>query len=224
MKEIGKKFAKFGDKSLTELTKSITGTAEDLSPKLAVSKDFLVDEDKISLLTLNNSKVYIYSQKSAGVNLYKILNYIKPEKIYLQLRPDDIHFERPKLENAPQDLIPSISIYSETLSLLKTSGFLISESQNKLVTGKLNNHYDRLSMKTSVISAVWALQHNFKTLTLADIPRSTLYRALTSSVTLMQLQSMYSHIMTLIGAKPDSISIDEPNHPIILGYKLYPSI
>jgi len=90
MKEIGPKFAKYGEMSLIRLAKGITSSAEDMAPTIAKKKDVLVDSDKISLLTVGNAKAYIYSQKSAGLNLYKILNYVKPEMIYLQLRPDDV--------------------------------------------------------------------------------------------------------------------------------------
>ena len=224
MKEIGPKFAKIGDKSLTALVRELTITSEDLSPAVKSPQINIKDSDKISLLTLNNTKVYLYSQKLAGFNLYRILNYIKPEQIYMQIRPDDINPLNSTTLVSPQHLIPSLSSYTESLSYLKKSGFLITNTKDSSITGNINIHQDRLSSKACVISAIWAMQHNLPSLYLADIPRKLLYRMLTNSTTLMQLQSIYSHINRLIGSQPDSISIDEPDFPITLGYKLYPHI
>ena len=223
-REIGPKFAKLGDTSLTLLAKNITAHSEDLSPSVSKQSEAILDSDKISLFTLNNSKVYVYSQKAAGLNLYRILNYIKPERILMQIRPDDLDHRNPSPEVAPQRLIPSVKMYTDLTSALKESGFFLSTSRYPGITGTAGMHYDRISGLTCAIAGIWAMQHSVLAISLSDIPRKAYYRMLTSSITLMQLQSMFSHIGKLMGAQPDSISIDEPNLPVVLGYKLYPHI
>lgn len=224
MKEIGSKFAKIGDTSLTELTKDITTYTQDLMHSRSRPAIDPINKDKISLLTLNDSKLYLYSQRAAGINLYRILNYIRPEKIFLQLKPDDINSCNPTQTVSPYQIIPSAILYSDALKILKNSGFLITEKKDKNVVNNPTMHYDRISSKTSLICAIWALQHKMSSIEVCDIPRVLFYRLLCNSVTLMQFQSMYSYISKVMGAQPDSIQIDEPDYPVTLAYKLYPHI
>ncbi|OMJ93304.1 hypothetical protein SteCoe_3770 [Stentor coeruleus] len=222
MKEIGPKFAKIGSIALTTLTKELTKTAYDLT-SIPFEQEAPKDADHISLYTLNNTKVYIFSQKAAGINLYNILNYIKPERILLQMRPDDVDHLNPKVESCPTKVIPALNMYSDYLTALRKSGFLISKGK-EVITGNGNFVHDRFSPQVAVISAIWAMQHNLNNIILADITRKDLYRSISNSTTLMQLQSIYSHINKLIGIQPDCYSEEQAHVPLSLAYTHYPHI
>lgn len=222
MKEIGPKFAKIGSIALTTLTKELTKTAHDLT-SLPFEQEAPKDADHISLYTLNNTKVYIFSQKAAGINLYNILNYIKPERILLQMRPDDVDYLEPKIESCPTKVIPALKLYSDYLTALRKSGFMISKGKEN-VTGNGKFIHDRFSPQVAVISSIWAMQHNLNNIILADISRKNLYRTVSNSTTLMQLQSIYSHINKLIGIQPNSYSEEQAHVPLSLAYSHYPHI
>lgn len=222
MKEIGSKFQKLGRVALTTVTSDIMTASKDSLPELE-TKSLLAPTDDIILLTLNNCKLYIYSQKSAGIHLYRMLNYTKPSSILLQLRPDDINPPNPSLEVGPEEVIPSVINYNECLKSLKESGFFIGPTSIR-VENRLNHWRDQFSERTSIFSSIWAMQHGLESLHLADIPRSLLYRYLTHNLTLMQLQSMFTIACKTIGAKPDTFDVEDVKVPLTVAYKLYPDV
>jgi len=122
MKEIGKKFQKFGRTALSTITNDIATTSKDSLPE---SKPQIAPSptDDIKLLDLNDCKLYIYSQQSAGMNLYRMLNYVKPASIILQLRPDDVNPLIKSSEVGPEEVIPSGLHFKDCESALKNSGF-----------------------------------------------------------------------------------------------------
>lgn len=222
MKEIGQKFQKYGKLPLTQLTHQIKSLITDAPPT-----DLLLPQssakDEVFCKYLNNSTIYIFSQKSAGMELYRMLNYVKPDKIYLQLRSDDVNHKHPSFKVGPEEVIMSPVHYKDSESALKKSGLMISEKPIK-VFGNKDLWRDRFGERAALFASIWAIQHDLDHLVLADIPRVALYRHLSHSLTLMQLQSMFSTICKTIGAKPDSFEVEDVQVPMTLAYRMYPEI
>jgi hypothetical protein len=223
MKEVGAKFLKHSTLSLTTIGSELISSAEDLTPSPSFSPVLPKPEDSISHFSLNSSSVYIFSQRAAGLNLYKILNYIKPSVLCLQLRPDDVLPSNSSETLPAASLVPSVKLYLDLCASLREQGFLLSRSA-AAVSGNQSLHRDRLTDVVSTLSAIWALQNGLASVTLADMPRTLLYRRLSRSLTLMQAQSILAHVSQVIGAQPDTLRPEEPQLPIIVAYKLYPHV
>jgi hypothetical protein len=222
MTEIGKKFEKFRNLPLSKLTKDIKSLAEDLQPISNLLQPSS-ESDSISLKHLKNLKIYILSQKSTGMNLYRMLNYTKPSKIFLQMRPDDVLPSNPSEEVGPEEVVSSSLFFKDTEEALRKSGFFISDSKIK-VPGNDSLWRDRFSERTSLFASIWAIQHDLDHLELCDVPRKVLYRTISNTLTLMQLQSMFSHVCKTIGAKPDAFDEEDVKVPLTVSYKLSPEV
>ena len=157
------------------------------------------------------------------MELYRMLNYVKPDKIYLQLRSDDVNHRDPSFKVGPEEVIMSPVHYKDSESALKKSGLMISEKPIK-VFGNKDLWRDRFGERAALFASIWAIQHDLDHIVLADIPRAALYRHLSHSLTLMQLQSMFSTVCKTIGAKPDSFEVEDVQVPMTLAYRLYPEI
>lgn len=192
------------------------------------------NKDSIKLVKINDSKVYIYSQNYSGFNLYKMLNYAKPELVIVQHRPDDfINSEVTQqsytkalesIKKPAHEAISDYNSYKSLLPLLKRRGLYFGSGRIEKIPEKSFQYFDRIHGVTSLVAGTWCIQHNIKDIVFGDMPRHYITRRLLSSCTLMQYQQMYENIMKTIGASPDIFPRGENEFPIKIAYNYYPHI
>lgn len=224
---------------LSQLPAKNPQTASSLNPLSRQSYQqhiFQDDVGQIKLLTKNGSKIYILSQYSSHLNIYKMLNYVKPSALLLQVRPDDIFYKNfnittsvpdyltNRISYKPADVIPSYSDYEIITKLAKKSGALWQNGTMQKNTYKPYKLVGRIDAKSVAYSSAWAIHHCLSSVVLGDIPKILLYKYISKHYSLMQLQKIFSGIFRSIGQEPDLIDKEEPDVPIMGGYRLYPDV
>lgn len=193
---------------------------------------------QIRHIQVNSCKVTLLSQYSAGLNLYKMLNLSRPSCVLLQVRPDDIFSKNFRLsQSLPEfltnirrssiDLMPSSTHYYNTTLALKRRRIMTAfSSATKPEKIRLAPYtlVDRVHDYTVAYAARWGLHRQYEKFYVGDLPREAFIREITGSMTLIQLQNIFTSTCQMIIENPDIVLKHEPRSPLTAAYKLYPDL
>lgn len=192
---------------------------------------------RIRNIQLNSCKVTLLSQYGAGLNLYQMLNLVRPACVLLQVRSDDIFSKNFQISQSfpdflrnvrrsSVDLMPSATHYYNTSLALKRRRILVSSGLNKPEKVRLAPYtlVDRVHDYSVAYAARWGLHRQFGHFFACDLPREAFVREITGSMTLIQLQNIFTATCQMIIENPDIVLKHEPRSPLTVAYKLYPDL
>lgn len=188
----------------------------------------------------NNIELYIIGtmyERIDSINLYKLLNYVKPDLIILQMRPDriltniDNYYDKDsstflnKLIRDSNEIQPSLELKEKTRRSLMNKGFLVSS--DKAMSQEITSNYkaitsnqcERLSDEALSTISIWGEQKDTKIL-LADLPEGLLIEKLSNSLSLIQIQQIFEETFTQFPNNPDW----EPRTSLGTAINLYPDL
>jgi len=192
---------------------------------------------RIRTLQLNSCTVTLLSQYGAGLNLYQMLNLTRPACVLLQVRSDDVFSKNFQLSQSfpdfisnvrrtSVDLMPSATHYYNTSLALKKRRILLSSGLNKPEKVRLAPYtlVDRVHDYSVAYAARWGLHRQFPNFFTGDLPREAFMREIMGSMTLLQLQNIFTTTCQMIIENPDIVLKHEPRSPLTAAYKLYPDL
>lgn len=194
------------------------------------------DPGDVKLVNKNGCKVYILSQYNSHLNIYRMLNYVKPSALLLQVRPDDIFYKNfsitssvpdylnTRISYRPDEVMPSYADYEAITKLVKKSGLLWRDGSMQRNSYKPYKLESRIDFKSVAFASAWGIHHSLQNIVLGDIPKLLLYKYISKNYTLMQLQKIFSAVFRSIGQEPDLIDIEEPEVPIMGAFRVYPDV
>jgi hypothetical protein len=188
----------------------------------------------------NNIELYIIGtvyERINSINLYKLLNYVKPDLIVLQMRPDrlltniDNYYNKDpsmlikKLIRDSSEIQPSSELKDKTKRILLNKGFLVSSE--KTMSQEITSSYktivssqcERLSNEALSTISIWGEQKDTKIL-LADLPEGILIEKLANTLSLIQIQLIFEETFTQFPNNPDW----EPRTSLGTAINLYPDL
>jgi len=193
-------------------------------------------------LQYKNLEVFIIGtiyERVDVLNIYKMLNYIKPDMIMLQMRPDrilskiDKYYHRgdkelvKKLIRDPWEVQPSLKAKKNIKNLLLKNGFAISS--NKLMNENVIQeqeqyelqplHSERLTEQAISMIALWGEQKDIQIM-ISDMPELILIEKLANSLTLLQIRNIFDEVFREFPLNPDW----EPRTTIGTAINLFPEI
>ena len=249
------------EKQISEMRK------EDL--KIQLEKEFLENKDKTFELSretyveflqkgmLGDANKFILNQTEVILvgtiynripieNLYKLLNYVKPDIILIQQRPDrmlggiyenivnlnkkliDENKFIEKLIRDPWEIQTSLKNKESIKERLFKKGILLNlkkrEKEREVIEKTQENfknisEHERLTNDSQSLISLWGEQKDVKIL-VSDFPEVSLYEKLSNSLTLVQLRKTFESIFTEFPNNPDF----EPSTPIGTAINLYPDL
>lgn len=193
-------------------------------------------------LYYNNLEVFIIGtmyERIDVLNIYKMLNYIKPDIVMLQMRPDrilskiDKYYNKGnkellnKLIREPWELQPSLKAKKKIKNLLVKNGYAISNS--KLMKDEITQeqqsyelnpiHSERLTEDAISMISLWGEQKDTKIM-ISDMPELILLEKLANSLTLLQIRNIFEEVFREFPLNPDW----EPRTTLGTAINLYPDI
>jgi len=173
------------------------------------------------------------------LNIYKMLNYIKPDMVMLQMRPDrmltkiDKYYNKGNTElvqrliRDPWEIQPSLIAKKKMKNLLVKNGYAISSSKlmkEEIVKEQemyeLNpNHSERLTEDAISMISLWAEQKDTKIM-IADMPELLLLEKLANTLTLLQIRNIFQEVFREFPLNPDW----EPRTTLGTAINLFPEI
>mmetsp|Transcript_26782 Transcript_26782/g.48267 ORF Transcript_26782/g.48267 Transcript_26782/m.48267 type:complete len:405 (+) Transcript_26782:305-1519(+) len=196
----------------------------------------LIGEPMLDYLRVGKSEVFIVSSSEIGVNLYKILEEIKPQRIVLQVRADEVFyknfqvlqpFERLvdlNLSFSPEQVMPSYAHYVAARDHMASLGMRKSRNTLEPNNFKAYRISTRLSLESITYASMWGLHEGINSIVLGAAPLALQYPHLTSQLSLVQLVQLASSVCTRLGQYPDLISRNEPEVPLTAASKLFSDI
>lgn len=191
-------------------------------------------------LTHKNMELYVIGtmyDRINSINLYKLLNIVKPDVILLQLRPDRIlsninkYYDAEdneileKLIREPSEIQPSLEVRDQVKRRLMDKGFLIS-SQKGATNEELSKYKslstdksERLTNEAISVISLWGEQKNSK-IVLSDLPEGLLIERVANSLSLLQIRQIFEDIFTQFPNNPDW----EPRTSLGAAINLYPDL
>jgi hypothetical protein len=179
-------------------------------------------------------------------NLYKLLNYVKPDIILIQQRPDrllggifdsvanlnksliDENKYIEKLIREPWEIQTSLDNKESIKEKLRKKGIILNLNKNsqerrliELKQEKFKNvsEHERLTNDTQSLISLWGEQKEVKIL-VSDLPELNYYEKIANTLTLTQIRKTFDSIFTEFPNNPDF----EPSTPLGTAINLYPDI
>lgn len=196
----------------------------------------LAGEPMLDYLKVGNAEVFIVSSSNIGVNLYKILEEIKPQSLVLQAKADEIFYKNFKvltpferllnlnMKYSPQDVMPSYTHYAaakEHLTNLGYKGFVQTMNPTDHKPYKTSS---RLSLEALTYACTWGLHTGLEEIVLGGMPLVLQYAMMSRQFCLVQLVQLMGGVCASLGKHPDLIARTEPELPLIAASKLYSDV
>lgn len=191
-------------------------------------------------LTHKNLEIYVIGtmyDRITPTNLYKVLNFAKPDLVLLQIRPDrmlsgiekyynkDPKILLEKLTRNSYEIQPSYEIKENMRRMLLDKGFMINSKKSvdehlyKNFKSIESNQSERLTNEALSVISLWSEQKESKVV-LSDIPESIMIEKLTNTLSLMQIRQIFEEVFTEFPNNPDW----EPRTPLGTAINLFPDI
>jgi hypothetical protein len=205
--------------------------------KQFLEKGMIGDAIKLSHKNLELFVIGTMYDRISPANLYKVLNYVKPDLVLLQMRPDrmlsgiekyykkDPEILLEKLTRNSYEIQPSYEIKEKMRKMLLDKGFMINSKKSvddelyKNFKSIESNQSERLSNEALSLISLWGEQKDSKVV-LSDMPESIMIERLANSLSLMQIRQMFEEIFTQFPNNPDW----EPRTPLGTAINLYPDL
>ena len=173
-------------------------------------------------------------------NIFKILNYSKPDLVLLQVKPDQVmkkfkillkkeknnKFSSLKYFSQclrrPEEVMPDDEYRQKVSKHLQENNVFISEEKVKSNEEKTYKPYkimDRISMDAIATASFYCELHKIP-IVLCDIPEIVFRQSFSNSKTLMQIQNIFTKCCRDLALYPDY----QPQTPLNMGYYEYPEL
>ena len=163
---------------------------------------------------LDNSTVTIINSDYSTLNpitLYRLLNFVKPDLILLNISPDSILPNFAELyEEDPEQIKfiqgakiqPNSVAFENSAAILRKSGYLLN--QNRISYKQETNRlaYDQLPPITKSLVSIWSDQRGVSLLP-AEIPFYVFIKYLSNTLSLIQIQQIFEHVFLNLPQNPD---------------------
>jgi hypothetical protein len=163
--------------------------------------------------------------------VYKLLNYVQPDLILMQMKPDKLlsnifhlkSLDVNTLIRKPFEIQPSLSYKTNSIKELKKNGIIIADRSSK--NNILQEQYKEVSINERItpeamsMIALWGEEKNTDIL-LADMPEAFLIERISNKYSLMQIRQMFQEAFIQFPNNPDF----EPHTPLGTAITLFPDV
>lgn len=202
-----------------------------------LEKGMLGNAEKISFKDIEIYLISTMYDRINNINLYKLLNYINPDMIQVQLKPEKIikHIENfYQKENLFENLIrdaweiqPSYELKESNFKkLLDNNIFITSKSKTEEISNKQKTFLDlgvyepdRLSNDAISMISLWG-EENKKKILISDSPDSLIVEKISNSNSLVFIREIYKNSLLCYPNNPDF----EPRTVLGTAMNIYPDI
>lgn len=202
-----------------------------------LEKGMLGNAEKI---TFKDVEIYFIStiyERIDVVNIFRLLNYINPDMIQVQIKPERI-IKNIEMFYAKENLVdnlvreawelqPSIDLKNHNFKKLLDNNILItSRAKDEEIISKQKNFYDlnnfdpdRISVEAVSMISLWA-EENKRNILISDSPEALMMEKISNNNSLVYIREIFKNSFIQFPNNPDY----EPRTIIATATNLYPDI